>query len=384
MNEQTPKSVLQPVVARLREIERKCSSMGSRNEEFPQMQERLAGIIRQLESVDSDNPISYQAVARELFPVAHLFESLGFLSIGKEIAHIERALKDLEPESSSLPSVDQPSSARRPATSSAAARQPQEPEEPPPDEGTETTTDSGVPRPVLIGLLILAAACVMAASIVFRLGPFAEKPPPRPAPTAVPPTPTAAPVPEPSPTRPPLARGSNAAVRLAEEISQARLALARGDIGATLPHLSAAAIIDHDNSDVAEIAKRVVAGYISHANHAANDARWGEAGEYLESARQLAMRFNLDEGGIDEAAARHRGMVKFFMIDPGDKQSIRSASGKKVVVTLNKGDTLRGRIEGVSGSNFLLEVDKDVGGGVVRYVDDIPLSAIRSIKVFED
>ncbi len=92
MNDQAPKPSLQPVIARLREIERKCSSMGARNEEFPQMQEKLAGIIRQLETAESDEPVSYQAMARELFPVAHLFESLGFMSIGKEIPHIERAL----------------------------------------------------------------------------------------------------------------------------------------------------------------------------------------------------------------------------------------------------------------------------------------------------
>ena len=95
--------------------------MGARNEEFPQMQEKLAGIIRQLETAESDEPVSYQAIARELFPVAHLFESLGFMSIGKEIAHIERALKDLEPESSSPPHNAPQTSSHRSSTTSAAA-----------------------------------------------------------------------------------------------------------------------------------------------------------------------------------------------------------------------------------------------------------------------
>ena len=371
------------MIARLREIERKCASMGTRNEEFPQMQERLAGIIRQLEAGDADESVSYRAIARELFPVAHLFESLGFMSVGKEIAHIERALTDLEPESSGSAPDTPPASTRRAPTTSAATREPQPPEEVPP-EAEDETSDKGVPRPIIVGLLVLAAACLVAASIILKLGPFAEMQTPRVAPTAVPPPATQTPAPEASPTRVPAARGPNTGARLAEEISQARLALARGDIDGALPHLSAAALIDHDNTNVAEIAKRIVAGQISHSNRAADEARWADAEEILERARRLAMRFNLETGAIDEAAVRHKSMVRFVMVDPGDRQGMRAARGKRVVVTQKNGITLHGRIEDVADMALLLEVDKDVGGGKVRFIDDIPLSTIRSIQVFED
>ena len=86
---------LRPVIARLKEIQRKCDSMGARNEEFPLMKDRLTSIIARLEAGEepSGEPIAYRAMARELFPVAHLFESVGFMGVGKELAHIERALQ---------------------------------------------------------------------------------------------------------------------------------------------------------------------------------------------------------------------------------------------------------------------------------------------------
>ena len=64
------------------------------------MEERLGSIIARLEAGEDDSgePVGYRAIARELFPVAHLFESYGFTSVGKEIAHVERALNELEPE----------------------------------------------------------------------------------------------------------------------------------------------------------------------------------------------------------------------------------------------------------------------------------------------
>ncbi len=96
-----PKADLRPVIARLREIERKCASMGSRNEEFPLMQDRVASIIARLDGAEesSGDPLDYRKIARELFPVAHLFESTGFMSVGKEIAYIERSLIEIAPDS---------------------------------------------------------------------------------------------------------------------------------------------------------------------------------------------------------------------------------------------------------------------------------------------
>jgi hypothetical protein len=48
------------------------------------------------------------------------------------------------------------------------------------------------------------------------------------------------------------------------------------------------------------------------------------------------------------------------------------------------GSTRTGRIEGVGGTDLLLEVKSDVGGGIVSYTDEVPLASINSIKIFED
>jgi hypothetical protein len=119
--EGNPKDVdLRPLIARLKEIERKCDSMGTRNEEFPLMKDRLTSIIARLEAGEepSGEPLAYRAMARELFPVAHLFESVGFMGVGKEIAHVERSLQDLEPAPASSGGVGV--SVRPSPTSSAA------------------------------------------------------------------------------------------------------------------------------------------------------------------------------------------------------------------------------------------------------------------------
>ena len=200
----------------------------------------------------------------------------------------------------------------------------------------------------------------------------------------MPATATQVPAPSPSPTSPEKPRSSVSNARFAEEISQARLALARGDLEGAIPHLSAAALIDRNNANVTELAKRIVDGQIGHANHAAGEARYGDADEILERARRLAMRFNLETESIDDAADRYASMVRFTMVDPGNLRAIRAAAGKRTLLTLGDGTTREGRIEGVQGSVLALEVNDDVGGGAVRYIDDVLLSTIRSIKVFED
>lgn len=386
MNDQNQEKDLRPVIARLKEIERKCASMGSRNEDFPAMQEKLARIISQLESHDSEDEVSYRALARELFPVAHLFESLGFMSVGKEISHIEKALTEMDPDAPAPTNSVHPKTPGQVTTSSAAAEKTAISEESSSDQDP-AVEENKIPRPIIFAFLLLIAAIFVAAAIVLRLGPFAAKTAPPPQPTVATVTAAANPAPTnvPSPTPPPAPRsGNTAAARLAEEISQARLALARGDLEGAIPHLSSAALIDRNNVNVAELAKRIVDGQIGRSDYAAGEARFTDAEASLDRARRLAMRFNLDTEPIDEAAARHAAMVRFSMIEPGDRGGIRAASGRRTLLTLNNGTTREGRIKGVAGSALSLEVNDDVGGGVVRYIDDIPLSSIRSIKVFED
>ncbi|MCW8984490.1 MAG: hypothetical protein OQK55_04040, partial [Thermoanaerobaculales bacterium] len=162
---------LRPVIARPKEIERKCESMGTRNEEFPLMKDRLRSIIARLEAGEepSGEPLAYRSMARELFPVAHLFESVGFMSVGKEIAHVERALQDLEP---AAPSPTGAASPVRPSpTSSAAVARPaaDSPEKDPagPDEEEEPSRE-GVPKPILGAVFALMIAIAIAAAIVFE------------------------------------------------------------------------------------------------------------------------------------------------------------------------------------------------------------------------
>jgi len=48
------------------------------------------------------------------------------------------------------------------------------------------------------------------------------------------------------------------------------------------------------------------------------------------------------------------------------------------------GSVRTGRIEGVTGADLLLEVNSDVGGGIVSFTDEVPLASIVTIKIFED
>ena len=395
MNDETSNTRpdLRPLIRRLREIEKKCVSMGTRNEEFPLMQERLASIIRRLEAGEepSGTPISYRAVARELFPVAHLFESVGFMSVGKEIAHVERTLNDLEPEPEIPPSSAVPP---RPAGSSPAAglRAGIEAEgaieEPVADEEAGKPSRWRVPVPVAIGCMVLLAAIAAAAALILGVGPFRAVP----GDVAVSPTPTETPVPKPTPvptstpTPAPLLNTPVPVSRaeLAEAVSRARLALSRGDLEAAVERLSDAALLDHRDDDVVAIAEEVIARFVHEANAAVAIAQWQEAEDLLERARRIAMRFGVLENEIELLARRHAAMERFEMIDPGDTTAIRNAIGRRVQVTTGDGSVLNGEIEGIDGSNLLLNMDSEIGGGSMNFTEELPLATIRSIKIFEN
>ena len=378
---------LRPVIARLKEIERKCDSMGTRNEEFPLMKDRLASIIARLEAGEesSGEPLAYRSMARELFPVAHLFESVGFMSVGKEIAHVERALQDLEPEPPSA--VEGSVSARRSPTSSTAAAPPAS------ETGERELTDAdgekepsreGVPKPILGGVFILLIAVVLAAAIIFEVGPFE----PKSEPTPMPPTPTPLPssTPEPPPT--PLPRDPNAASgpreRFADAIAQARLSLSEGDVEATMKYLSMAGLIDRNDNSVLEVAERIVDRLLGLANVAAREAKWDEATRNTAEARSVAKRFGLNEGRIDTAEHRYAEMKLYRIVEPEETQTLRAAIGKLVEVKLDNGSVLVGQIAGFNDSNLVLDIEDDVGGGVVSFTDEVPLSTIRWIKIWED
>ena len=373
---------LRPVIARLREIEKKCGSMGSRNEEFPLMQERLSSIIKRLEAGEepSGEPLAYRAIARELFPVAHLFESMGFISVGKEIIHVEKTLQELAPEAP-VPDAHTPGGeARRtesqpPAVADPAGMAPQ-----PDGEGA----DRHVPLPIIGGLIVLLVAMAVAAMIIFGVGPFRAKPtvrataPRKPAETVPTPAPAPTAVPEP-------ARGTpGPSNTLADEVAAARLALYYGDHTGAIDHLSAAALIDRDNTGVLEIADELVGVLVNDANAAAADARWEDAAQILERARRVAMRFGLATTSIDRATRRLAAMERYVIVGPDDTHTIRASAGRRVELTMKNGSQRTGRIEGVAGPDLLLEVESGVGGGIVSYTDKVPLASITSIKILEN
>jgi hypothetical protein len=376
---------LRPLIARLKEIERKCDSMGTRNEEFPLMKDRLVSIISRLEAGEepSGEPLAYRAMARELFPVAHLFESVGFMSVGKEVAHVERSLQDLEPASASAAG---PGDSVRASTTSSAVAAPspektgaQELER---GEAEEDATGAGIPKPILAGLFLLLIAVAVAAALILELGPFQPKS------TPVPPTPTAVPSPTPEPPPTPAQSVSVALPstreRFADALSQARLSLSQRDFDGAVKYLSIAALIDRHDTSVLEIAELVLDQRLQDANEAAAEARWEDAGEIISHARSIAKRFELDTHPIDAAENRYAEMMLSRIVQPEEIQALRAAIGKQVEVKLDNGSVLEGRIAGITGTNLVLDIDDDVGGGIVSFTDEVPLSSIRWIKIWED
>jgi hypothetical protein len=383
MNDDRERAVepdLRPVIARLREIQRRCDAMGSRNEEFPQMEERLAAIIKRLEAgeEESGEPLRFGAVAREIFPVAHLFESYGFLGVGKEVAHVERALRELASEEEDAWS-----------STSGAGHLPEIPSEtvhPSNIEGEEQVEiRTAVPRPVIVGLAVLVLACALAAAVVLLRTPvqrdFVTEQPLTPAPEA------AYRPPEAQPTKPTRDHGSvpNPSAQLAEAVGKARLALNRGDLEASIDHLSAAALIDVDDTSVLDTAQRVVDALVGAANAAADHAEWQLAEERLERARRLALRFGISTVPIETARRRHAAIERFRLLTPADPEAILAATGDRVVVIMLDGSQREGRVHGVEDRMLLLDVDSDVGGGgTMRYTDEIPLATVRELRAYND
>jgi hypothetical protein len=374
---------LRPLIARLKEIERKCESMGTRNEEFPLMKDKLTSIIAQLEagSGTSDESISYRSLARELFPVAHLFESVGFTTVGREIAHVERALKELDPEPETtdrqlepLPSTPRASTEEAPMLEDAAE-----------DESLGESPPSSVPAPVLASFFILIVAIAMAAAMILEIGPFQPKvaPDPAPTPTAMAPKLTSEP---PPPTRVPRDPSATptARERLLDALSQARLALRSGNVDQALKHLSIAALIDRHDTSVIEVADGVVDRLLQEAAGAAGEGRWEDAADLTGEARTVATRFGRETRRIDATERRIAEMERYRIVEPTKTGVLRASIGKRVEVQLESGPMVVGRIAEVSGPDLVLEVEDDVGGGIVSFTDEIPLSTIQWIRIWED
>ena len=383
----TKESALRPLIARLKEIERKCDSMGTRNEEFPLMKERLISIIARLEAGQepSGEPLAYREMARELFPVAHLFESVGFMSVGKEIAHVERSLQDLAPEPE--PSREAVSEPRPSATSSAAISPPPDSsaEKQPTDEEIEAEASrDGIPKPVLGALLVLVVAVVIAATIVFRVRQQSAGLNP----TPLPPTPVVLPSPSPVTQATPVTvdpdSTKNARERLADALAQARLAIEEGDVESAVGYLAFAELIDRNDPRVVEVADRIVDQLVEEANGAADEERWEDAARLTAHARTVANRFKLDTGRIYDAERDHAEKQQYRIVGPEEIGVLRASIGKHVDIMLNEGSLFSGWLTGFKGSAVVLDVEDDVGGGIVSFTDEFPLDDIQWIRIRED
>jgi hypothetical protein len=380
-------ATLRPVIARLKEIERKCDSMGTRNEEFPLMKERLASIIARLEAGEepSGEPLDFRGMARDLFPVAHLFESVGFMSVGKEIAHVERSLQNLAPESSA--SIGTTAPARSTMTSSAAVSESPEVSEGEQTEIEETQKEpsgQGIPKPVLGAFLVLVIAIAVATAIVLKVR--QQRTVQYPAPT------TPAPVVESTPSAKvePTAIGpapddsKSSGERLADALDQAGRSIEEGDVDAAVGYLAFAELIDRNDPRVMEMADRLVDRLVDDANAAAAQERWEDAARYTAQARTVATRFKLDTQRISDAEHAHAEMQQFTIVSPEEIQVLRASIGKHVDIMLEDGSSFSGWLTGFKGSAMILDVEDDVGGGIVSFTDEFELDSIEWIRIREE
>jgi hypothetical protein len=368
--------------------------MAPRNDEAEIAAQRLDEVMTRLTAVDGPEaePIDFRELARRLFPVERMFESLGFVSVAREVSYVENALDRLQPKAETddlvVPSPE-------PLAAPSASTLGEKPldrtvavvDRPP----TESRSRVRPPMPVVAMLLVLISVVLVSTTLVLRRGRARRTVGETTTLDRTAPTPTVAL----SPTREteppttgweldevptPRSRGL-----VAEEISKARLALRGGDLEAAISHVSAAARIDMSNSLVLEAAQTVVDELILRSDLAAENGDWETADRLLEQARELSVRFSLSVAQINRTAHRHASMDRFRRIQPGDVAAIRAAAGRRVKIVYTSGKVWEGRIHGVTGSNLEIDQYTEVGGGgKLYYVDQVPLALIRELRVYED
>jgi len=368
--------------------------MSARNDEAMDMTTRLEGMIDDLKAVGDDDgeAPAFRELARKLFPIARMFESLGFMSIAREVSFVEKALERLDPESTG------PAMAARPLAESARI-QSSDAGVLDPDEATdddEPTATGPVRRfqiPTPLGVVLIVFLVVILASIltVRRQHELVQQSlAERPTATAVPPsTPTSVPTPaDPAADEWRIESEPEPASRavIAEEISHARLALADGDLNRAISHVSAAALHDKTDSLVLDTAHSIVTELIRRADTAADNGEWEIADQYVEHARQIAIRFGLPDDEVVDASRRHRSMVRFRRLDPENPAAIDNAAGLRTIVYLKSGSTREGKIHGVKGRKLLIDrfTEIDDRGSKLYYTDEIAIDQVKEIRVYDE
>ncbi len=382
---------LGPVIARLEEIHRKCLSLGSRNEEAQEMAGRIAGVIAALSGAAAEETKpALGDLARELFPVARLFESLGFLSVARELAHVEKTLSDLDPGESAdrAVSTDFETSARidSPASPDDTVTGDSEVEA---EDGPVPAR--GIPVPVALGFLAVVIAVSASIFIVRQqetrheagsILPIRTTVPPPTAPAS--PTPSH-PIPLAEPTAPLATPTPGPRARMVALVGEARLAQREGDLNRAISLLSQAALIDSKAHLVLGTARSLVADLLNRADDAAGAAQWDEAGLYVERARELAIRFELPTQPMDAAVRRHARLERYELVQPTDTSRLRELAGHRAIVVTTGDHRYEGQIHDVVGGTLELHEGMEVGrGGTLFHVDEIPLAEVVEIRVYPD
>lgn len=371
---------LRTITARLTDLQRKCRSAGSRNQDAEEIEQRLTSVLDQLKPDDDAPPIPFRALARELYVVERFFESNGFITVAKEVAHVERALESLatenepEPEAPLVqvsPTHDQ-GHAQLDHGDGDAEEQPQ-------------VSRWAIPRPLAVVFVLFVVAILVCAAIIYRKNlddqaiNVSTRPP---LPTAPAESSSTRPV---APTPAPRTRNTKPApgAVLAREIGLARLALADGDIDSVIDHLSRASLVDPDHATVLGTANQLVDLLVDRADSAADGGLWEIADLTLTRADRIATRYGLDHHRIKASSRRYAKMERFRLVQPSDPKGIRAVIGHRVAVVFRDGSVRESIIKGVETGHLLLDEDTEVRGGAMYYTERIPLSEIDYLKVWE-
>ncbi len=364
---------LRTVLARLRELERKCRTMAARSDELAEHQQRVERIVEVLEQDPHASETSYRALARQLPPVAAEFERLGFATVAREVRYVAAALEAFEPRPAASPGIPETAPPLGPATV---------PEAPP---GPDPTAEGPAgldwrsrlrPTPAITVMTVLLGVACVAAWLVVRaelaeLDDRAGRPAPTPAPTPTASSPKAVPT---APAAPVVGRSG-----LPEAISAARLALEAGEVDAAVEHLSDAARVDPRHGLVLATAEAVVTALVARSDALADRSRWEEAEGHLERARRIALRFDLDAAPVEAASRRHAAMPRIEIVQPTDRAGLARLVGRQVEVRMRSGPPVDGWILAVDDERILLRRAREVAGGTVYYQDYLSLSAVAEV-----
>jgi hypothetical protein len=365
--------------------------MGTRNEEFPDMAVRLEKLIQALSTGEDEHgaPVSYRAVASQLFPIARLFESVGFLSVGREIAHVERTLSKLQsssPDDAATP--QQPADLADPAVAEA-----------PDPRGTLGShgwqADDIESRPVrdrlkptrpitvtaVIGLVVIA---VMVWAVVRQDHREPEQNPVRPAVARATLTATPSP-PTPAAETPDQRNERLRRTRLYEIVSAARIALQAGDLDGALRHLDEASRIDVTPGLVVETATSARDLVLQRAQTAAAATRWHDADVELDLARTLTRRFGLDITPLTAIESHIASLPHFRRYGSDDGARLAAEAGHRVEIFTTSGAVLEGTLRSADRSRLVLHRADEVkrGSGAIVYDHEVAMDSVQEVRVYD-